>query len=52
MGAELRLTEAALRKNPKSYAAWHQRRWLVQLGVAPLQGELALVTKCVSPYTL
>ena len=44
--AELRLTEGALRKNPKSYASWHQRKWLVQLGVVPLEGELALVTKC------
>ena len=44
---ELALTERCLQKNPKSYAAWHQRRWLVGLGVVPsLERELALVTKC------
>jgi geranylgeranyl transferase type-2 subunit alpha len=42
--AELELTKAALKKNPKSYSTWHQRRWLVQLGVVDLQQELQLVT--------
>jgi geranylgeranyl transferase type-2 subunit alpha len=43
---ELALTERCLIRNPKSYAAWHQRRWLVGLGVVPsLEHELALVTK-------
>ncbi len=43
--SELKLTETAIRKNPKSYAAWHHRKWLVALGVAPLKVELQLVTK-------
>ena len=43
--SELKLTETAIRKNPKSYAAWHHRKWLVALGVAPLDVELQLVTK-------
>ena len=43
--SELKLTETAIRKNPKSYAAWHHRKWLVALGVAPLDNELQLVTK-------
>lgn len=43
--SELKLTETAIRKNPKSYAAWHHRKWLVDLGVAPLDNELQLVTK-------
>jgi geranylgeranyl transferase type-2 subunit alpha len=28
--AQLALTAAALRRSPKSYAAWHARRWLVE----------------------
>ena len=43
--SELKLTETAIRKNPKSYAAWHHRKWLVDLGVAPLDKELQLVNK-------
>lgn len=41
---ELQLTEAALQKNPKSYATWHHRKWLVQLGLVSLERELKLVT--------
>ncbi|MES1913107.1 MAG: hypothetical protein MHM6MM_005334, partial [Cercozoa sp. M6MM] len=45
--AELRLTQTALMRNPKSYNAWHQRVWVVQLGqqndgLIDLQQELAL----------
>lgn len=42
---ELQLTETALQKNPKSYASWHHRKWLVELGVVSLEHELKLVTK-------
>ncbi len=42
---ELALTERALRKNPKSYAAWFHRRWVVQHGHCSLEKELDLVDK-------
>ena len=42
---ELKLTESALRKNPKSYATWHHRKWLVDQGLVPLDKELQLLTK-------
>ena len=32
---ERRLTEAALRRNPKAYSAWHHRRWLVARTLGP-----------------
>lgn len=43
VAAELKLTLEGLRANPKSYAAWHHRGWVVQRGAADLQEELALV---------
>jgi geranylgeranyl transferase type-2 subunit alpha len=43
--AELDLTELGLRENPKSYAAWHHRGWVVEHGTADLQEELKLVHK-------
>ena len=42
---ELKLTESALRKNPKSDATWHHRKWLVDQGLVPLDKELQLLTK-------
>ena len=42
---ELKLTESALHKNPKSYATWHHRKWLVDQGVVPLKQELQLLGK-------
>lgn len=41
--AELALTERALHRNPKSYATWHHRRYLVAQGMCSLEHELALV---------
>ena len=43
---ELDLTEKAVRKNPKSYAAWHHRRWVVEQGLCPVDKELDLVDRC------
>ena len=45
---ELELTEKALRKNPKSYAAWFHRRWVVRHGHCSLDNELALIDKYAS----
>ena len=43
---ELAVSEAALRRNPKSYPAWHHRRWVVgHGGLVGLAEELALVDK-------
>lgn len=47
VAGELALTLWALHENPKSYAAWHHRNWVVERGAADLQQELALVHKCV-----
>ena len=46
---ELDLTEKAVRKNPKSYAAWFHRRWVVEQGLCPLDKELDLVDRCLLP---
>ena len=42
---ELKLTESGLRKNPKSYAAWHHRKWLVDQNLVPMDKELELLTR-------
>ncbi len=42
---DLILTQLALYRNPKSYAAWHHRRWLVQTGLCSLEHELKLINK-------
>ena len=44
---ELDLSEKAVRKNPKSYAAWFHRRWIVEQGLCPLDKELDLVDRCL-----
>ncbi|PNW81017.1 hypothetical protein CHLRE_07g339350v5 [Chlamydomonas reinhardtii] len=44
---ELALTQACLMENPKSYSAWHHRKWVVGQGLAPLERELQLVTRAL-----
>eukprot|EP00198_Chlamydomonas_reinhardtii_P003049 XP_001692385.1 predicted protein [Chlamydomonas reinhardtii] len=39
--------EACLMENPKSYSAWHHRKWVVGQGLAPLERELQLVTRAL-----
>ena len=39
---ELVLTVAAIKKNPKSYGAWHHRRWIIERFVMNFDEELEL----------
>ncbi|KAJ9567818.1 hypothetical protein OSB04_003784 [Centaurea solstitialis] len=40
---ELRVVETALRKNFKSYGAWHHRKWVVSKGNSSTERELKLL---------
>ncbi|XP_047266989.1 geranylgeranyl transferase type-2 subunit alpha 1 isoform X2 [Capsicum annuum] len=42
---ELRLVENALRKNFKSYGAWHHRKWVLSKGHSSTDKELLLLSK-------
>ncbi|KAJ8551114.1 hypothetical protein K7X08_000484 [Anisodus acutangulus] len=42
---ELRLVENALKKNFKSYGAWHQRKWVLSKGHSSTDRELLLLSK-------
>ncbi|KAI4389476.1 hypothetical protein MLD38_001697 [Melastoma candidum] len=42
---ELRVVEAALRQNFKSYGAWHHRKWVLSMGHSSLDQELRLLDK-------
>lgn len=44
--AELQLTEYCLKMNPKSYSAWHQRKWILTTRPDPdWQQELSVCNK-------
>ena len=45
---EMQLSEMALRKNPKSYYAWHHRVWTIAKGQTDLKQEVALCTLYLS----
>jgi hypothetical protein len=48
---ELRVTERALRRNPKSYGAWHHRKWALREqgpARADLPRELALCAQLLA----
>ncbi|XP_071450724.1 geranylgeranyl transferase type-2 subunit alpha isoform X2 [Hetaerina americana] len=46
---ELRLIEAALRSNPKSYGAWHHRMWVMEsMKTPPVSQDLMLCGKLLS----
>ena len=49
--SELRLTQAALQRNPKAYGAWMHRKWTLQFYKPPpsqLEDELALTSEFLS----
>eukprot|EP00468_Gymnochlora_sp_CCMP2014_P003919 CAMPEP_0167761448 /NCGR_PEP_ID=MMETSP0110_2-20121227/12180_1 /TAXON_ID=629695 /ORGANISM="Gymnochlora sp., Strain CCMP2014" /LENGTH=283 /DNA_ID=CAMNT_0007648137 /DNA_START=115 /DNA_END=963 /DNA_ORIENTATION=- len=43
--AELKISEAGLKKNYKSYYAWHHRIWTIGMGTTDLKAEIDLCTK-------
>ncbi|KAH9563654.1 hypothetical protein CY35_05G137200 [Sphagnum magellanicum] len=42
---ELDLVYRALKVNHKSYGAWHHRKWVIALGLSPLDSEFTLLSK-------
>ncbi|KAI3927597.1 hypothetical protein MKX01_026530 [Papaver californicum] len=43
LNEELRVVENALRRNVKSYGAWHHRKWVLSKGLLPLYHEFRLL---------
>uniref|UniRef100_A0AAV1TCT5 Geranylgeranyl transferase type-2 subunit alpha n=1 Tax=Peronospora matthiolae TaxID=2874970 RepID=A0AAV1TCT5_9STRA len=42
---ELEMTLNALQRNPKSYSAWFQRKWIIDQGLGDLKREIGLCDK-------
>ncbi|POM58791.1 Geranylgeranyl transferase type-2 subunit alpha [Phytophthora palmivora] len=45
---ELKLTLDALQRNPKSYSAWFQRKWIIDRGLGDLKKEIGLCDKLLN----
>lgn len=45
---ELAVSAKAIARNPKSYCAWHHRRWVVSYRYSSLEEEMALVEKLLT----
>ncbi|KAF1795045.1 hypothetical protein JG687_00009759 [Phytophthora cactorum] len=45
---ELKLTLDALHRNPKSYSAWFQRKWIIDRGLGDLKLEIGLCDKLLN----